>query len=96
LLPDVPTFGELGHPGVTMHAWGGFVAPRGLPPDRRERLVSALVDVLRSQAFERFARERGLGVDILVGREFEAFVREEMGAFGPLVRRAGLGLAAQR
>jgi tripartite-type tricarboxylate transporter receptor subunit TctC len=58
--------------------------------------VSALVDVLRSQAFERFARERGLGVDILVGREFEAFVREEMGAFGPLVRRAGLGLAAQR
>jgi tripartite-type tricarboxylate transporter receptor subunit TctC len=94
LLPDVPTFTELGHAGVTMHAWGGFVAPRNLPPDRRERLVSALVEVLRSPEFEAFARERGLDVDILVGGEFEAFVREEMREFEPLVRRAGLGLAA--
>ncbi len=48
LLPDVPTFSSLGYPDLTIDAWGGFLAPRGLAPDRRERLrqVAAILALL--------------------------------------------------
>lgn len=92
LLPDVPTFPSLGHAELAIDAWGGFLAPRGLPPDRRDQLTSALLDVLRSEDFQTFARDRGLEVEILTGDAFRQFVVSETEQFGALVRRAGLGL----
>ncbi len=96
LLPDVPTFSSLGYPDLTIDAWGGFLAPRGLAPDRRERLLQALTDVLASDEFARFARERGLEVEVRKGEAFEQFVQQESERFGHLVAQAGLGLAGAR
>lgn len=96
LLPDVPTFPSLGYPDLTIDAWGGFLAPRGLPADRRQHLLEALDAVLSSDDFQRFARERGLEVQVLTGEAFERFVRDESKQFEALVRRAGLGLEARQ
>lgn len=96
LLPDVPTFPALGYPDLAIDAWGGFLAPAGLPADRREHLTGALVDVLKGNDFQRFARERGLEVEVVTGQAFERFVRSEAAEFGTLVKRAGLGLAGAR
>lgn len=96
LLPDVPTFPALGYPDLTIDAWGGFLAPKGVPEDRRQMLLRAIVDVLQSDDFERFAQERGLEVEVLTGPQFEAFVRRETEEFAALVKRAGLGLGAER
>lgn len=92
LLPDVPTFPELGYTDLTIDAWGGFLAPRGIPDDRRQHLLEALHEVLSSDDFATFARERGLEVQIVTGEAFEQFVRAESRQFEELVRRAGLGL----
>lgn len=92
LLPDVPTFASLGYDDLIIDAWGGFLAPRGLPPDRRERLTAAIADVLEGEDFQSFARERGLDVEILTGDAFAQFVRREAEVFAELVKRAGLGL----
>jgi len=92
LLPEVPTFPSLGYADLTIDAWGGFLAPRGIPADRRQQITNALVDVLRSDDFARFARERGLEVEVITGDAFETFVRREAELFGALVKRAGLGL----
>jgi tripartite-type tricarboxylate transporter receptor subunit TctC len=96
LLPDVPTFPASGYDGLTIDAWGGFLAPRGIPADRRDLLMRALSDVLRSDEFQQFARDRGLEVEIVSGEAFERFVRAETERFAALVRDAGLGMAATR
>ena len=96
LLPDVPTFPSLGFSDLTIDAWGGFLAPRGVPADRQQTLSAALVEVLRGDEFARFARERGLDVEVITGEAFRAFVRRETDEFGALVKRAGLGLDAGR
>lgn len=47
LLPDVPTFAEL---GIALEAqpWLGFAAPAGLPPAVERRLAEAFAEALRS------------------------------------------------
>lgn len=42
LLPDVPTVAESGYAGYQMSSWIVLVAPRGLPPEIRQKLEQAL------------------------------------------------------
>jgi tripartite-type tricarboxylate transporter receptor subunit TctC len=42
LLPDVPTVAESGYAGYEMSSWIVLVAPRGLPPEVRQKLEQAL------------------------------------------------------
>lgn len=50
LLPDVPTFEELGFPGVNVNSFTAFFAPKGLPPSLAERFNAALRKVLADDA----------------------------------------------
>jgi tripartite-type tricarboxylate transporter receptor subunit TctC len=42
LLPDVPTVAESGYAGYQMSSWIVLVAPRGLPPEVKQKLEQAL------------------------------------------------------
>ena len=46
LLPDVPTFRELGYPSVVGETWYAVFAPAGTPPEAIARLNAGLRDVL--------------------------------------------------
>jgi tripartite-type tricarboxylate transporter receptor subunit TctC len=46
LAPDIPTFAEVGLPGLSFSAWGGFFAPKGTPGDIISKLNSAVVESL--------------------------------------------------
>jgi tripartite-type tricarboxylate transporter receptor subunit TctC len=41
MLPDVPTYGELGYPGMGDGGWFGLVAPAGTPKDIVAKLNAA-------------------------------------------------------
>src|SRR6185503_12993785 len=41
-LPDVPTLGELGYPGMEDYTWAGVFAPAGTPPDVAQKLNDAI------------------------------------------------------
>jgi tripartite-type tricarboxylate transporter receptor subunit TctC len=89
IFPEIPTFEEQGL-ALEFTAWGGFLAPDGLPADRRDLLVAALRRVLESDDFRRFARERGLEIDVMDATAFAQFVRQEDELFARLVKEAGL------
>jgi tripartite-type tricarboxylate transporter receptor subunit TctC len=77
LLPDVPTFKEVGLPGMTQRGWFGVFAPAGTPKpivDRlnREVLAAAASDEARA----RFERD-GLTAMQLTPEQFAAFIRED-------------------
>lgn len=50
LLPDVPTFKELGIAGLEFHTFLGFFAPKGLPKDMAQEFNAALRKVLADPA----------------------------------------------
>ncbi len=51
LLPDVPTFNEVGYKDMNIGAWYAFFAPAGTPRDVVVRLNSAVASVLTNQDF---------------------------------------------
>jgi tripartite-type tricarboxylate transporter receptor subunit TctC len=66
-LPDVPTFAEVGLPGVTLTGWVGIYGPPGIPADVRDKLGGTIVEVVRQDdTKERFRKigfePTGLGV----------------------------------
>jgi tripartite-type tricarboxylate transporter receptor subunit TctC len=62
LLPDVPTFSELGFPEVETHAWFGLFLPAGSPTEAVERIYQDAKRILAEPAF----REKQL-----VGKGYE-------------------------
>lgn len=47
--PDVPTFQELGYPGLTVQSWWGLVAPAGTPKAVQDKISAAMTKVMQSE-----------------------------------------------
>ena len=50
LLPEVPTMVEAGLPGVTLYAWDGIAAPKGLSDADADRFAKAARAALNDKA----------------------------------------------
>jgi tripartite-type tricarboxylate transporter receptor subunit TctC len=62
LAPEIPTFVEMGLPGLSYSAWYGLFAPRGTPNDIIGKLNAAVVEALADPAVR--SRLVQLGIDI--------------------------------
>lgn len=90
LLPNLPTFAELGLPAVNVALWYGLMAPAGTPPDIIARLNREVNQALKSpEVLERFAAQ---GTEALGGSPEQAatYVKQELERWGPVVKRAGI------
>jgi tripartite-type tricarboxylate transporter receptor subunit TctC len=89
-FPDIPTFTELGWPGMHGATWFWLTAPKGLPADIVARLngaVRRLVHAPRVQTY--FARQALMTMDLDVAG-VNRFLNDELAYWGPLAKEAGL------
>jgi tripartite-type tricarboxylate transporter receptor subunit TctC len=92
LLPDVPTFKELGYPQIEEYTWVGFFAPAGTPPEVVQKLNDALNRVLqRPDVRERLA---ALTFEPIGGspQQFTDYVRAEVAKWAVVVKETGAKL----
>src|SRR5258708_37848454 len=62
LLPEVPTFSELGYPEVETHAWFGLFLPAGAPREAVTRLYQDTRKILDEPEFrQRRPVDKGYG-----------------------------------
>jgi tripartite-type tricarboxylate transporter receptor subunit TctC len=79
VYPDVPTFKEKGYdvyPYGPLVQMAYVVAPAGIPPDVRARLVDIFSKAIQSEKFKTFAEQNGFLVDDLKDAALEAEVRD--------------------
>jgi tripartite-type tricarboxylate transporter receptor subunit TctC len=60
--PDVPTFAELGWPGLSVQSWWGLVAPAGTPPEVLKRVADAAQKALHNEKVRARLQTVGLSV----------------------------------
>lgn len=87
VLPEVPTFEELGIPGIGT-AWLGFVAPLGTPAEIVSRLDQELKRAVESPEFKRASEGFGRLVTPGTPHEMAATIRDEIPRWREVVRRA--------
>ena len=89
-VPNVPTFSELGVPGLDAGLWMGLVAPKGTPKEAVDTLNQALTKVLATPAMkEKLAK---LGASVL-NPSFAAFderIKADRRAWDPVLRTLDL------
>jgi tripartite-type tricarboxylate transporter receptor subunit TctC len=92
LLPEVPTFAELGHPQVAVSLWYGLLAPAGTPGPVISKLNSGVTKILESPDVRE--RLQGQGAEPMPGTPevFASFMQDEMAKWAPVVKQAGVKL----
>jgi tripartite-type tricarboxylate transporter receptor subunit TctC len=85
-LPDVPTIGEAGVPGLVAGQWQALYGPKGMPRDVVERIRAESVRYLTSAATRKRFADQGAEVNTLSPEALTRFVAEEKAKFAKLVK----------
>ena len=86
-IPDVPTFAELGLPGVDASNWHGLVAPARMPAGPLEAIRRAAVAALQDEEVRRRLHDQGAIPGGGSAEEFGGFLRGELEKWGEVIRR---------
>jgi tripartite-type tricarboxylate transporter receptor subunit TctC len=89
-FPDVPTTKEAVGTEVMGGAWRAVIAPKGLPADVRDRLVSAMEKVVATEDFKKFMNDRGFGMRWAVNADLDKFLSEQETSLGETLKAIGL------
>ena len=89
VLPDVPTFAELGMAGLEELPYYGLFAPAGTPPAVIERLNQALAKVLALPDVQGSLSAMGLAVSYQPQAAFSAVVRNYTQTWERIIRTSG-------
>lgn len=89
LLPDVPTYAELGIKGYEEMIYTGLFAPAGLPADLVQRYSSALAKVVKSEAFAEKLSALGISAASSSPAELAARVAHTHKDWTVMVKNAG-------
>ncbi len=78
VLPDVPTYGELGHANNNDPSWFGLVAPAGTPAAAVERIQQAVAQALQEPAVRERLAGQGLYPSGTTPKAFTAQIAREI------------------
>jgi tripartite-type tricarboxylate transporter receptor subunit TctC len=90
LLPNVPTFAELGYPEVETHAWFGLFLPAGSPREAVVRIHQDTRKILDDPDFrQKQLIDKGYDVVGSPPEEFAAYIRKDSESRARAVRISG-------
>ena len=90
LLPEVPTFAELGFPEVETHAWFGLFLPAGSPREAVARIFQDTKRILEEPEFrQKQLIDRGYDVVGSTPVDFEAFLKTDSASRARAVKISG-------
>jgi tripartite-type tricarboxylate transporter receptor subunit TctC len=90
LLPDVPSFAEVGYPGMDIALWYGVVVPAGTPAPIVQRLNAELAKVVDMPDVRKNLSEQGADLQGGSAEDFAAFMRAESARWSVVVKQAGI------
>jgi tripartite-type tricarboxylate transporter receptor subunit TctC len=90
VFPDLPTVAESGVPGYETVAWGGVIAPAGLPKDVQARLYAEIRKALTAPILIERYKALDTEIDGGTSEEFLALVRRETPKWAAVIKRANV------
>ena len=92
VAPEVPTFSEVGYPGLVAFTWFAVVAPARVPESVIARLNKAVVSAVESAPTKRKFMELGFIPQTSSPRELATYIQSENDRWGPLIKKMKIQL----
>ena len=92
VAPEVPTFAEIGYPGLVAFTWFAVVAPARVPESVITKLNKAVMSAVESAETKRKFVELGFLPQTSSARELAAYIQSENDRWGPLIKKMGIQL----
>lgn len=89
-LPDIPTLGEAGVPGVVVVNWYGLIAPKGTPKAVIERITSETARAIQSPEMAKRLIAEGSEAVGSTPQAFAAHIRAEHDMWARVIKQAGI------
>ncbi len=90
VVPDVPTMGEMGLPGLAAYIWLGMLAPPNLPSDIQNKLTTELVKIMSMPEVSAFALKGGNDIVANTSAQFGQMMREEKEIWLKVIREKNI------
>lgn len=90
VLPNVPTFAQVGYPQFDVRDWAGLVGPASLPTGIAERINLEVVKALSEVGLEQKFTQMGVYLHAGTASAFGDLVRREIPKWAEVVRRANI------
>ncbi len=90
LLPNVPSFAELGYPKVEVLNWQGFIAPKGTPKVIIDKLNAAANEALKDPQLRELMLSQGNEIGGGSPAEFAALIKSESAKWSAVVKIANI------
>lgn len=90
--PEIPTFEQLGVPGVHAINWWGLIAPAGLPKDIAAKLSQAIQLSVREPALAERFEALGIVPTLRDAKGFSALMKDDLAHWKSVVQRANIQL----
>ncbi len=92
LMPDVPTFAELGFKGMVLNEQFGIFAPAKTPAAMVQKINAAVTAAVQKPEVVRRLAELGYSTLPISATEFSAKIKADRVAWGPIVKSTGFTL----
>ena len=89
LTPGIPTFAQLGLPGIDLAAWYGLFGPAKLPQPLVERIAGSIISAAQPQAVRERLLKEGIDPALEPPAAFAAFVARERDQWKDIARSIG-------
>lgn len=90
LLPNVPSFVELGYPKVEVLNWQGFIAPKGTPKAIIDKLNAAANEALKDPQLRELMLSQGNEIGGGSPAEFAALIKSESAKWSAVVKSVNI------
>jgi tripartite-type tricarboxylate transporter receptor subunit TctC len=88
-LPNVPTFDEIGIPGVYSSSWYGILAPAGVPSEVVSRINSEVNAILKTPEMRKRLADFGGEIGGGSADDFARFMASETARYADIVKASG-------
>jgi tripartite-type tricarboxylate transporter receptor subunit TctC len=90
LLPNIPSFSEIGYPKVEVLNWQGLIAPKGTPKAIIDKLNAAANEVLQDPTLRELMLSQGNEIGGGSPADFAALVKAESAKWSAVVKTANI------
>ena len=90
LLPNIPSFAEVGYPKVEVLNWQGLIAPKGTPKAIIDQLNAAANEALKDPKLRELMLSQGNEIGGGSPAEFAALIKSESAKWGAVVKTANI------